>query len=939
MFEFHEDLSIQIASIEVNKIQHHDGFTGWPTSHPVGPSGMLRNSLPPITRRFRPMFARLGHVISKHWLLVIVAWIVVLIVAGRIAPPWEQVTHDGDFAYLPPEMPSVVGQRLTREAFPQQRAKSEIAIVVSRWDGPLDSEDLQVADLLSQRFYNLLGAAELQRGEALTARVTELTSQGDTAQARSVDEEVTAAFSSAREAFDQAIKINVRFAAAWHNRALAHRFLGRDDKYDEDRLAASQLDPKLANHSGPAPAGAGDLPLVGVWSRQTEVFGEKLRSRDKQAQLLILQLSNEFMETDNVRVLEIVEREVDRVGDQMRERGRDHLSLGISGSAAVGGDMLRAAAESIKNTELLTTVLVIVILLVVYRAPLLAAIPLITIVVSLSLSLDALALLTQVDQISGMSWWDFKVFKTSKIFIVVILFGAGTDFCLFLIARYREELERGLPPAEAVGMALEGVGSALGASALTTILGLGMMFFAEFGKFHNSGPAIGFCLTITLVACLTLAPAMLRALGTRVFWPFHRGIGPRSDEARESISPSTRVWQRLAIWIVGYPGRILVVSVLLLLPLAGIGLFTADHVTFDFLSELASDRTSIRGTNLLKQHFPVGEGGPIVVLAHKPNAGFVDENSDVPASAMAGILELTVAMNDIPGINSVRSLYEPLGDPPKRVSILSSAATRKIFLREHDLTKSVFLAQSARHRGNVTRFELIMDDDPFSQQAMQTFSRLNDRLLVLSETPASFWHGASFAYTGTTAGIYDLRQVTRIDNLRIRTLVVIAVFVVLLVILRHPLICCYLIVSVLFSYLVTIGATELFFHWAYGDTFQGLDWKVPIFLFVILVAIGEDYNIYLVTRVFEEQQQHGPFAGLRRAIVRTGGIITSCGMIMVGTFVSMTSGSLRGMIELGFALSLGIFLDAFIVRPILVPAFLALLYRRQARASLRRRPG
>jgi RND superfamily putative drug exporter len=881
------------------------------------------------------MFARLGHVVSKHWLLVIVAWIAILFVAGRLAPHWDEVTLDGDFAYLPSEMPSVVGERLTREAFPRQRAKSEIVIVVSRSDGPLDADDLQVVDRLSQRFFNFLGAAELKRGKELAARATELARGGETAGARAIDEEATAAFTLAREAFDEALELDKQFAAAWHNRALAQRFLGRDDKYDDDRQTAWQLDPNLKHHQENSLADAADLPLVSVWSRHTEVFGEKLRSRDKQAQLLILKLSNEFMETDNVRVLELVEREVDRIRAQLSAQKCDHLAFGISGSAAVGGDMLRAAAESIKNTELLATCLVMFILLVVYRAPLLAAIPLVTIVVSLSLSLDTLALLTQVDQIPGMSWWDFKVFKTSKIFIVVILFGAGTDFCLFLIARYREELERGLPPDEAVSAALAGVGSALSASAMTTILGLGMMFFAEFGKFRNSGPAIGFCLAITLLACLTLAPALLRAMGTRVFWPFHRGIGSPSNKATASPSTSTRAWQQLAIWIVRYPGRILVTSVLVLLPLAGVGLFTADHVTFDFPSELAGDRTSIRGTNLLKQHFPVGEGGPIVVLANKPNAGFIDQQSHVPASAMTGILELTVVMNDIRGIDSVRSLYEPLGDPPKRMSV---AATTKIALRKHPLTQALFLAQSAPHRGNVTRFELILEDDPFSREAMTTFARLNDHLIALSESPDSFWHGASFAYTGTTAGIYDLRQVTRGDNWRIRVLVVIAVFVVLLVVLRHPVICCYLIVSVLFSYLVTIGATELFFQWAYGDTFRGLDWKVPIFLFVILVAIGEDYNIYLVTRVFEEQKRHGPFAGLRLAIVRTGGIITSCGMIMAGTFVSMTIGSLRGMIELGFALSLGICLDAFIVRPILVPAFLALMYRWQARASFRRRP-
>lgn len=952
------------------------------------------------------MFNRLGRVVARHWFAVILLWIAALIVVRATAPDWESITHDGDLAFLPTSMPSVVGERLLASAFPDRRAKSQIVIVVARAGQELLEDDVYVAVDLARRFKNLHGVSAYERFLRLSQQKDQPglppeQQQDLAARSRTVLEEARSALTEAidfdeelAEHWDERIKsrpetpisaVPPRLAAAYHNRSLVLRQLGEIEEADLDETQALTLEPTLAdNGSRPAP-GDSELPLLDVWTSREEprALAEKLISKDKQARLVILQLSQEFMAVDNIRVLNRVEIELNKVRQRLAEFTEPGLELALSGSAAVGGDMLRSAADGIKNTEWSTVALVVLMLAVIYRSPLLVIVPLVSISVSLLVAIGIVAWLAQLNTIDGFGWWELKVFTTTKIFIFVILFGAGTDYCLFLVARYREELRAGLAPEPAIAASLGGVGDALAASALTTIFGLATMFFADFGKFRFSGPVIGLCLVITLLNSLTMTPALLCAFGETLFWPRDvRRTGPGGSSRRRSSSRAatrsavvlvaveiesfthrlaTGFWQWLARMVVSYPGRILIGSVALMAPVASYGLRTEKRVTFDFLSALSANRPSKQGAEILHRHFPVGESGPITVLVQRGAANLGDSPAEPQPDSQAdahdhewrqSVRAITDALY-VDGVLAVRSSEDPLGEflPGERVGILSRRAQNLRTLRAHRRVQEIFVANASPTHGRVARFEVILDHDPFSIQATQVLNRIDERMRALTHEPSSFWVGARLAYAGTTAGIRDLRAVTQADELRIKVLVVLAVLFVLLVILRRPVVCIYMMATVLFSYYVTIGATQAVFEWAYGESFQGLDWKVPLFLFVILVAIGQDYNVYLATRVFEEQRQLGPFAGLRKALVQTGGIITSCGVIMAGTFLAMTSGAwsdwlpewaagvtgassaagtLRGIVELGIALALGVLLDTLVVRTILVPAFLALAARWEA---------
>ncbi|MEE8450403.1 MAG: MMPL family transporter, partial [Thermoguttaceae bacterium] len=536
------------------------------------------------------MFDRLGAFVARHWLLVLLTWAALVGGIRLVAPHWDEITHDGDFAYLPDDMTSVAGQKLLNSAFPEILSKSQVVLVVSRADGELQGADFALAQRLVDQFTPLEGE------------------------------------------------------------------------------------------------GSGDSPIVDVQSYETPVIGKKLISRPGskgQALLIALMLRNEFMAIDNWDLMTGLYEQLDAI--RAEDDFPEGLRLDVTGSAAVGFDMLHSAGESIRNTELTTIVLVVLILLLVYRAPGLVIVPLTTIIVSVVVAMDLVAIVTDVSARTG--WYDFKVFKTSKIFIVVILFGAGTDYCLFLISRYREELRHGLQTSRALAVALGQVGNALAASALTTVFGLGMMAFADFGKFSYSGPAIALCLVVALAACMTLAPALLRAGGRAVFWPFGVGTPLGANEPAGS-GVFTGFWHRLSRVVIARPGLILVGSVLLMAPLVCVG--WSVPITYDLLSEMQADKPSVQGVRQLGQHFVTAEIDPITLLVHDPDGRIfaLEDEDKLTKEGRRNIALLTKALYEleyvdsngqrIKPITSVRSLTEPLGNPPGSFNPFSAAGRDKL---------------------------------------------------------------------------------------------------------------------------------------------------------------------------------------------------------------------------------------------------------------------
>jgi len=879
---------------------------------------------------------KMASLVLRHRFAIVLAWVIAAIVAKLFAPNWNSIAYDGDFEYLPAGMTSVAGDRLLDQAFPAQRSRSQIVLVVSRDATPLDTADEVVSlDLLRRLYHRMAEVTLLNSGLQSDAREF----LDETIR---IDQLYFDTLTELRKETDVA-RSQLRLAIAFWDRAKLLEQLGETDLAASDMEAALVLEPDLTASVKPV-----SERELGAWSSLIELRSWKdaiigSRMSKPEARLAILLSDAELAATSNINFLDAVHVLTDSVLAEHRLIVRPGLEILATGSAAIGGETLTAARDAIRYTELLTVIMIFIILGLIYRAPLLVAIPMISIAIAVTVSSGLVAWLTLASRWAESPWLDVQIFTTSRIFVVVILFGAGTDFCLFLISRLREEAAQWTWD-RACHRSLSGVSGALAGSALTTVVGLAMLWIADFGKFSYTGPVIALCLTIGLLVCLTFTPALLSLIGPKAFWPSAIHVDGMSSIAigtREGLRP-TGLWGLIALKLTRYPVLAMVLGLVALCPPAILGYLTEDEVTYDISSQLDDSAQSRRGLRMLDRYFDVGEVNPTTVLITLPKDSTLKQLKTDSVS-------LSHALYSLPGVIAVRSADDPLGDfPPDRtMSLLSKDAWRRRALKTHRIARNYFFSEVPAYENRLIRLDVVLDGDPFDIKTADNVTGIREWLEGQTREAGSPWHDASILLTGTTPSIIDLRTVTLSDNRRIKVAVVIAVFCALWLVIRRVSLCLYLIATVLLSYYATFGLTILFFRVAYGSDYVGLDWKLPLFLFVILVAVGQDYNVYLVTRILEEQRERGGWlSALRRAVARTGGIITACGLVMAATFFSMTASawlpmlaslvglsndeqapSLRGIVELGFALGLGVLIDTFYVRTILVPSFVAVLDR------------
>lgn len=542
----------------------------------------------------------------------------------------------------------------------------------------------------------------------------------------------------------------------------------------------------------------------------------------------------------------------------------DVLHARFTGPVGISVDATSLFESADFKLMVATVIIILAILLIIYRSPILAVIPIV--VVSIAFFVISPLLGFMVEQ-----GWIAKDAQAIAI-MIVLLFGAGTDYCLFLITKYRDMLLEIDNKFEALAKALRDSADAIVMSGLTVVIGLATLALADYGAFQRFAVPFSFGVLLTMVAVLTLLPAVLSILGRKAFWPFV----PRTEEdARAHMAKKNKPYKRvednhakmrkIGTFVTNNSWLVIIVTGTILIGLAFVS--TNIKYNYDLLSSFPEEIDSREGFKVIGENFTPGELAPVKLVVDTDGA-----NGDI-----------TKDLESLPFVGLVK---EPV-------------------VGEKD--------------SNIVLYEIDLDKDPYSNEAMNDVEDLKEQLpKMLADNNLE---GADFWIGGETSAQLDTKEIQLGDEKIIQPVMIVIIFIVLVLYLRAIITAVQLMVTVVISFFAALGLGWLIIHYLLGQ--DAIASSIPLYSFVFIIALGNDYNIFMISDIWKNRSKGlSHKISISGGVASTGAVITSAGLILAGTFGVLASLPIQLLVQFGIVTAVGVLLDTFIVRPLLVPALI-----------------
>ncbi|MDH7508028.1 MAG: MMPL family transporter [Methanomassiliicoccales archaeon] len=578
--------------------------------------------------------------------------------------------------------------------------------------------------------------------------------------------------------------------------------------------------------------------------------------------------------------------------------GSDGITTYVTGSDAISLDLERSTNEDIERIDPITIVLVLILIGLFFRSFIASSVPPMIIGIAMGVSFAA---------VYAIGSFFLPIHYSVPTLMVTSMMGAGCDYCIFVLSRYREERRNGLSKEESVKTAVTWAGESIATSGATVIIGFGVLSLGRFEMLKSMGIGLALGITIALIAALTLLPSILMLLGDRIFWPSKMtGVKKNNGEKNKE-----GYFTKSAKFAVKHAKAIVLVALVISIPATYLVLTL--ETSYDFI-EAMPDNESKLGIEVLGESFGAGKMMPTLIAVEMKNPIIVNDSFDV--GALDAIEDLCKELSNLSSVAEITSPTRPLGEhEPIDYANLS-------LYPEEQAAQYMALMRGmiSENNSKVVLITVSFREDPFAKESIDSINAIRS---LASEFAAENNNVSATYIAGSTAIMYDISTLVWDDFKVMEVLAIIGIYIVLMIVLGSLISPLRSIITILLSISWTIAVTMLLFNFLQGVPIL---WLMPMVLTVVCLGLGMDYDIFITTRIREEAQKgKSDTDAIVHAMERTGGIITACGIIMAAAFGTMMLSEGALLREFGFALAFAILLDSTIVRIYLVPAAMSLL--------------